>query len=200
MEDDARLIPAGAERDLEEIEFHAVDACVPGLVMRRGEYATGDGVTVVLLATAASEDEPELDGAFLSRLRFWAQRVDAGEAAFEDGDEPLDLVEFHRELMEDQRARHFALQVAIAEDSESRFLWLVDRPIVANRVHWYVGGDSVCVSINHGSVRFRRPGHDPLDVPATKTRGARKGCSIRAFAAADYNIEGAGRLYMGTWA
>jgi hypothetical protein len=198
MKDDERLIPSRLEPDPVEIEFERVESALPGLTLRRGEYATNQGVKLVLFAAAQREHARELDGEFLGGLKFWAEMVEGEETVLADEDEPCDLAEFTREVIEDQRALHFALQVGTAERNDSRFVWLVDKPIADNRVHWYMGGDSVCVSINSGAVRFRRPNYDPLDVPGTKRRPAPRGCSIRALRNSDYNIEGAGRLWNNT--
>jgi hypothetical protein len=192
--DDTPVIPEDVEPDTVEISFVPVKDAVPGLAMRRGEYVTDQGVKLVLLAAADEQHARELDDEFLRGLGFWARMTGADGTPVAEEDGPFDVGKFARELIDDQDALNFTLQVGTDEPSDSRFMWLIDKPIAANYIHWYAGGDSVHVSANYGSVRFRRPYHDPLVVPPARTRAARGGCSIRAFAAADYNIQGAGQL------
>jgi hypothetical protein len=193
MDDDDALIPPGLVPDPVPVDFRPVEHTVPGMAMRRGEHTSGD-VTFVLLAASLEEYARELDEEMLGGLKFWAQEVADGEAVAADDDEPFDLGAFLKELIEDRDLPQFALQVGTAERTAGRFVWLIDKPIAARRIHLYAGGDSVCVSINEGNVKFLRPFCATLDVPPRRKKPAPKGCSIKAFHRANYNIEGAGPL------
>jgi len=199
------LLPEGMEPQPERIEFRPVEAVIPGYVMRRGDYERVSPA-LVILAAAHRDDADELDEVVLGDLTFWAEVIDpegdllpppAGELGEEAEEEEFDPAQFVAEQIEDCDMRHFAIQIAAAEESDRGYIWLIDKAISARTVHWYVGGDEVSVSTNNNtSVRFRRTGYNGLDVPkAREKKPAPKGCSIKAVNAANYNIAGAGRFY-----